>query len=60
MAVSLMKSVGLDDAIDQAQRNHWQGILAELLSLPPDLTPDLTKKAVPESPENLVPRFHTY
>lgn len=60
MAVSLMKSVGLDDAIDQAQRNHWQGILAELLCLPPDLTPDLTKAAVPESPENLVPRFHTY
>ena len=45
MAVSLMKSVGLDDAIDQAQRNHWQGILAELLSLPPNMT----KGAVPGS-----------
>ncbi len=50
MAVSLMKSVGLDDAIDQAQRNHWQGILAELLGLPPNLAPDLTKDPAPENP----------
>lgn len=34
MALSLMMSVGLDDAINQAQWNHWQGILAELLSMP--------------------------
>lgn len=34
MALSLMMSVGLDDAIDQAQRNHWEGVLAELLSMP--------------------------
>ncbi len=39
MAVSLMKSVGLDDAIDQAQRNYWQGILAELLSMPKEAAP---------------------
>ncbi len=39
MAVSLIKSVGLDDAIDQAQRNYWQGILAELLSLPKEAAP---------------------
>ena len=57
MAVSLMKSVGLDDAIDQARRNHWQGILAELLSLPSNLAPDLTKKAVPGSPQNQAPRL---
>jgi len=56
MAVSLMKSVGLDDAIEQAQRNHWQGILAELLSLPPNLT----KEAGPESPENQAPRLQTH
>ena len=52
MAVSLIKSVGLDDAIDQAQRNYWQGILAELLSLP--------KEAAPESPENQTPRLQTH
>ena len=33
LAVSLMKSVGLDDAIDYALRNQWQGVLAQLLSL---------------------------
>lgn len=34
LAVSLMKSVGLKDAIDYALRNRWQGVLAQLLSLP--------------------------
>ncbi len=34
MALSLKMSVGMDDAIDQAQRNHWEGVLAELLSMP--------------------------
>ena len=33
LAVSLMKSVGLDDAIDYALRNQWQGVLAQLPSL---------------------------
>ena len=33
LAVSLMKSVGLDDAIDYVLRNLWQGVLAQLLSL---------------------------
>ncbi len=33
LAVSLMKSVGLKDAIDYALRNRWQGVLAQLLSL---------------------------
>ena len=34
LAESLMKSVGFDDAIDYALRNQWQGVLAQLLSLP--------------------------
>ena len=33
LAVSLMKSVGLDEAIDYALRNQWQGVLAQFLSL---------------------------
>ena len=33
LAVSLMKSIGFDDAVDYALRNQWQGVLAQLLSL---------------------------
>ncbi|MCH7937626.1 MAG: hypothetical protein IH994_11140 [Proteobacteria bacterium] len=41
LAVSLMKSIGFDDAIDCALRNQWQGVLAQLHGLakfprPPD------------------------
>ena len=34
MAVSLIKSVGFEGAVDCALQNHWQGVLAQLLSLP--------------------------
>ena len=34
LAVSLLKSVGFEDAVDCALRNQWQGVLAQLLSLP--------------------------
>lgn len=40
LAESLMKSVGFEDAIDYALRNEWQGVLAELLSLPKSLRPE--------------------
>jgi len=56
MAVSLMMSVGLNDAIDQARRNQWEGILAELLNLSPNLPQDAT----PESLNNQIPRRETF
>ena len=34
LAESLLKSVGFDDAVDCAPGNRWQGVLAQLLSLP--------------------------
>ncbi len=34
LAVSLLKSVGFEDAVDYALRNQWQGVLAQLLILP--------------------------
>ena len=34
LAVSLLKSLGFEDAVDYALRNQWQGVLAQLLSLP--------------------------
>ncbi len=34
MAVSLIKSVGFDSAVDCAMQNQWQGVLAQLFSLP--------------------------
>ncbi len=43
MALSLMMSVGMDDAINQAQLNHWQGVLAELLSMPKETTSENLK-----------------
>lgn len=46
MALSLMMSVGLDDAINQAQWNHWQGILAELLSLPKETASENLKTSL--------------
>ena len=37
LAVSLMKSVGFDSAVDCALQNHWQGVLAQLFSLPREI-----------------------
>ena len=34
LAISLIKSVGIDDAIDCARENHWEGVLAQLLGRP--------------------------
>jgi len=44
MAFSLKMSVGLDEAIDQAQQNQWEGVLAELLSMPKEIPPKNLKK----------------
>ena len=57
LAVSLMKSVGLDDAIDYALRTQWQGVLAQLLSLaklPPSPHRPPPKRR-PENQSNLGP-----
>ncbi len=45
LAISLIKSVGFDDAIDCARENQWEGVLAQLLRLP--------ARAFPEQPETL-------
>ncbi len=37
LAVSLIKSVGFDSAVDWALQNQWQGVLAQLLSLPKEI-----------------------
>ena len=34
LAISLIKSVGIDDAIDCALENQWEGVLSQLLRLP--------------------------
>ncbi len=52
LAVSLIKSVGFDSAVDCAMQNHWQGVLAQLFSLPKEIlvedgeTPALRAKAL--------------
>lgn len=43
MAMSLVKSVGFDDAVDCARQNHWEGVLAQILSLP--------RETLPQEPE---------
>ena len=37
LAVSLIKSVGFDSAVDCALQNHWQGVLAQIFSLPNEI-----------------------
>ncbi len=40
LAISLIKSVGFDGAIDYARENQWEGVLAQLLRLPTAVLPE--------------------
>ena len=40
LAVSLIKSVGFEHAVDCALENSWEGVLAQILSLPRGTFPE--------------------